>query len=113
MPRLAGKTDLIPGRTNHMWFQTSSPGLYVGQCAEFCGAQHANMLLRVVVDPPDEFAKWLDHEKDERGRAARGRFAGAEGRTFFSSSRASTAIACAACADKGTVRAGLDPSHES
>ena len=65
VPRLAGKTDLIPGRTNHMWFQTSAPGLYVGQCAEFCGAQHANMLLRVVVDPPDEFDRWLDREKGD------------------------------------------------
>ena len=65
VPRLAGKTDLIPGKTNHMWFQTDSPGLYVGQCAEFCGAQHANMLLRVVVDPPDVFDKWLDHEKED------------------------------------------------
>ena len=64
VPRLAGKTDLIPGRTNQMWFQTDAPGLYVGQCAEFCGAQHANMLLRVIVDPPDKFAKWLDHENE-------------------------------------------------
>ena len=50
VPRLAGKTDLIPGRTNSMWFQTDKPGLFVGQCAEYCGTQHANMLLRVVVD---------------------------------------------------------------
>ncbi len=64
VPRLAGKTDLIPGRTNHMWFQANAPGLYVGQCAEFCGAQHANMLLRVVVDPPDKFDAWLKHESD-------------------------------------------------
>jgi cytochrome c oxidase subunit 2 len=63
VPRLAGKTDLIPGRTNHMWFQTSQPGLFVGQCAEYCGTQHANMLLRVVVESPAEFGRWLDNEK--------------------------------------------------
>ncbi len=71
VPRLAGKTDLIPGRINHMWFQTSTPGLYVGQCAEFCGAQHADMLLRVVVDPPDEFATWLDHESAAAAKPAK------------------------------------------
>jgi cytochrome c oxidase subunit 2 len=62
VPRLAGKTDLIPGRTNHLWFRTAGPGLYLGQCAEYCGAQHANMLLRVSVDPADEFMHWLGHE---------------------------------------------------
>jgi cytochrome c oxidase subunit 2 len=63
VPRLAGKTDLIPGRTNNMWFQTDRPGLYVGQCAEFCGTQHANMLLRVVVESPSDFERWLENEK--------------------------------------------------
>jgi cytochrome c oxidase subunit 2 len=63
VPRLAGKTDLIPGRINHMWFQTDQSGLYVGQCAEYCGSQHANMLLRVVVDTPEEFERWLANEK--------------------------------------------------
>jgi cytochrome c oxidase subunit 2 len=62
VPRLAGKTDLIPGQTNSLWFQTEQTGLFLGQCAEFCGTQHANMLIRVVVDPPQDFDKWLDHE---------------------------------------------------
>jgi cytochrome c oxidase subunit 2 len=59
VPRLTGKTDLIPGRTNHMWFQTAKTGPFVGQCAEYCGTQHANMLLRVHVDPPGDFELWL------------------------------------------------------
>lgn len=63
VPRLAGKIDLIPGRVNHLWFQTRRPGLYLGQCAEFCGTQHAGMLLRVIADPPDDFARWLDNER--------------------------------------------------
>jgi cytochrome c oxidase subunit II len=63
VPRLAGKTDLIPGRDNHMLFQTDSRGLFVGQCAEYCGSQHANMLLRVVVDSPRDFESWLENEQ--------------------------------------------------
>jgi cytochrome c oxidase subunit 2 len=63
VPRLAGKTDLIPGRTNHLWFQTDQSGLYVGQCAEYCGTQHAHMLLRVYVDPRKEFESWLAHQR--------------------------------------------------
>jgi cytochrome c oxidase subunit 2 len=60
VPRLAGKTDLIPGRTNRMWFQTDRAGeLFVGQCAEYCGTEHANMLIRVIVDRPREFDRWL------------------------------------------------------
>jgi cytochrome c oxidase subunit 2 len=65
MPRLAGKTDLIPGRINTMWFETGQTGLFVGQCAEYCGTQHANMLLRVYVDPPEQFEKWLANEKKD------------------------------------------------
>src|SRR5207249_542020 len=63
VPRLGGKTDLIPGLTNNMMFHATRPGLYLGQCAEYCGTQHANMLLRVYVEPEADFKKWLDHEK--------------------------------------------------
>jgi cytochrome c oxidase subunit 2 len=63
VPRLAGKTDLIPGRVNAMWFETDRPGLYLGQCAEYCGTQHAGMLLRVVVDEPSDFEQWLENEQ--------------------------------------------------
>ncbi len=63
VPRLAGKTDVIPGRINSMWFQTDRPGLYLGQCAEYCGTQHANMLIRVVVDSPRGFEAWLENER--------------------------------------------------
>ena len=51
VPRLAGKTDMIPGRTNYMWLQTDRPDVYLGQCGEFCGSQHANMLIRVAAEP--------------------------------------------------------------
>jgi cytochrome c oxidase subunit 2 len=62
VPRLGGKTDLIPGRDNSMWFETDQSGLYLGQCAEYCGTQHANMLLRVYVDTPQRFEAWLKNE---------------------------------------------------
>jgi cytochrome c oxidase subunit 2 len=63
VPRLAGKTDLIPGRINSMWVQTDKPGLYLGQCAEYCGTQHANMLIRIVVDSPSDFESWVENER--------------------------------------------------
>ena len=47
LPQLAGKTDVIPGRINHLWFAAENPGWYTGQCAEYCGTQHAHMWLRV------------------------------------------------------------------
>lgn len=79
VPRLAGKTDLIPGRVNSMWFQTREAGLFVGQCAEYCGTQHANMLLRVVVDTPADFERWVEGERKPAAEVA----SAAEGRALF------------------------------
>lgn len=62
VPALAGKTDLIPNRVNYMWIDPQAPGVYMGNCAEYCGTQHANMLLRVVVQPVQEFNAWAAHE---------------------------------------------------
>jgi cytochrome c oxidase subunit 2 len=59
VPRLAGKTDLIPNRVNRMWIAPREPGLFLGQCAEYCGTQHAHMLLRVYVHPRAEFDAWV------------------------------------------------------
>ncbi len=58
VPRLAGKVDVIPNRINELWMDPHTPGLYVGQCAQFCGIEHAKMLLRVYVDTPEQFAAW-------------------------------------------------------
>ena len=52
VPQLAGKTDLIPNHPNDMWIEPAATGLYVGQCAQFCGIEHAKMLMRVYVDTP-------------------------------------------------------------
>jgi len=59
VPRLAGKTDLIPNRRNVMWIEPRETGLFRGQCAEYCGTQHAHMLLRVYVHPRAEFERWV------------------------------------------------------
>ena len=58
VPRLAGKTDVIPNHLNHTWFQAEAEGTYLGQCAEYCGNQHANMLLRVRVVSVEAFEMW-------------------------------------------------------
>jgi cytochrome c oxidase subunit 2 len=59
VPRLAGKTDLIPNRTNSMWIDPHEVGVYDGQCAQYCGTQHAKMLLRVIVEPRADFEQWV------------------------------------------------------
>ena len=59
IPNLQGKIDLVPGRLNELWLRADQPGVYRGQCAEYCGLQHAKMALVVVADSPDDFERWL------------------------------------------------------
>jgi cytochrome c oxidase subunit II len=63
VPQLAGKTDVIPNRENHMWIEPTQTGIYDGNCAEYCGTQHAHMMLRVIVHSAEEFEKWLAEQK--------------------------------------------------
>ena len=58
VPSLNGKRDLIPGHTSELWFQADQPGVYEGQCAEFCGLQHAHMRLEIVAETPEAFDAW-------------------------------------------------------
>ena len=58
VPNLAGKKDLIPGKVSTIWLQADKPGVYRGQCAEYCGLQHARMALWIVADPQDQFNAW-------------------------------------------------------
>jgi cytochrome c oxidase subunit 2 len=60
VPNLHGKLDLIPNRPSEIWIQADRPGVYRGQCAEFCGYQHANMALLVVAEPPEAFRAWYE-----------------------------------------------------
>jgi cytochrome c oxidase subunit II len=58
VPNLAGKKDLIPGKVNTLWLQADKPGVYRGQCAEYCGLQHAQMALWVIAEPQEQFNAW-------------------------------------------------------
>lgn len=64
VPQLAGKTDLIPNHPNETWIEPHQTGVYVGQCAQYCGVEHAKMLLRVIVESPEDFQKWADAQKN-------------------------------------------------
>lgn len=78
VPNLHGKRDLIPGQVTNTWIQADAPGVYRGQCAEFCGYQHANMSFVVVAEPMDKFLAWIAHQRtpaseprDEEARRGR------------------------------------------
>lgn len=63
VPRLGGKTDLMAGQANSMWIQPEIAGVYYGQCAQFCGTEHARMLLRVYAESPADFRKWIANQQ--------------------------------------------------
>lgn len=77
VPQIAGKTDVIPNRKNRMWIDPQETGTFYGNCAEYCGAQHAHMLIRVVVDTPEDFDKWVAAQKKDA------RMTGSAGETNF------------------------------
>src|SRR5713226_6997561 len=87
IPRLGGKTDLIPNRVNSTWIDPYETGLFLGQCAQYCGTQHAKMLLRVYVDSRDAFDVWVRQQR----QPAREQLDVGEGHTCFRERRASTA----------------------
>jgi cytochrome c oxidase subunit 2 len=64
IPQLGGKTDLIPNRVNHLWMDPHRPGMFLGQCAQYCGIQHAKMLQRVSVDTSDGFDAWIRAQRE-------------------------------------------------
>jgi len=81
VPKLAGKTDLIPNRVNSTWIDPHETGVFVGQCAQYCGTQHAKMLLRVVVESREDFDKWVSNEQRPAAEAD----SVAQGRRVFES----------------------------
>lgn len=105
VPRLAGKIDLIPNRENEIWIDPHQTGLYLGQCAQYCGVQHAKMLLRVYVDSSEDFERWIQAQS----RPAEANESVAEGRRIFETT------ACINCHTiSGTVangRFGPDLTH--
>jgi cytochrome c oxidase subunit 2 len=89
VPQLNRKIDLLPGRTNRILLYADKPGRYRGECAEFCGLQHAHMSTYVFADPPDRFQAWLDQMKRPAGTPTTQE--GLEGEQVFMSSQ------CASC----------------
>jgi cytochrome c oxidase subunit 2 len=63
VPQMGGKRDVIPGRFNHIVFTPTKPGVYYGQCAEFCGDSHALMMMRLIAHTPEDFERWLANER--------------------------------------------------
>lgn len=63
IPNLHGKTDLVPGRENTTWLRVDAPGVYRGQCAEFCGLQHAHMALVAVAESPEAYGEWIEGQR--------------------------------------------------
>ncbi len=105
VPQLAGKTDLIPNHPNETWIEPLHTGVYLGQCAQFCGVEHAKMLLRVYVDTPEEFDAWVKQQKQpgaqDPGVAA--------GRHIFETEACTNCHAIAGTAARGTF--GPDLTH--
>jgi cytochrome c oxidase subunit II len=98
VPHLGGKRDVVPGRHNRIVLTPDRPGEHWGQCAEFCGASHANMGMRVIVQPAAEFDAWVARQKaapaEPSGLAA-------EGKAIFAKS------ACVGCHTIDGVSAGM------
>ena len=105
VPQLAGKTDLIPNHPNETWLDPHDTGLFLGQCAQYCGTQHAKMLLRVYVDSPDDFQAWVHQQQQPANQDEKE----AAGRHVFEST------ACLNChainGTNGTGRFGPDLTH--
>jgi cytochrome c oxidase subunit 2 len=105
VPQLAGKMDVIPNRVNVMWIDPQPPGLYLGQCAQYCGVQHAKMLLRVYGQSRSDFDAWVAEQQQPATQDA----SNGEGRAIF---LRSACINCHTVA--GTVatgRFGPDLTH--
>jgi cytochrome c oxidase subunit 2 len=98
VPQIAAKRDVIPGRVNRITFTADTPGTYWGQCAEFCGTSHANMMLRVMVDTPEDFDRWAKAQLAPPVEAAG---PAADGKTIYATS------ACVGCHTIKGVSAGV------
>jgi cytochrome c oxidase subunit 2 len=96
VPRLAGKMDLIPNKANVMWMDPERAGLYLGQCAQYCGVQHAKMLIRVYADPPADFEAWAARQQQPATQSP----SAAEGRAVFEQN------ACVNCHTISGTKAG-------
>lgn len=100
VPQIGGKTDLVPGRTNHTGFLAATIGDYLGECAEFCGLQHAHMRFRLVVESPADFSAWVKRQQAPAAEPTEA--AAVRGKEVFLS------LPCGGChAIRGTSAAGV------
>jgi cytochrome c oxidase subunit 2 len=121
IPELAGKQDVVPGRTNHILMEADHPGTYTGQCAEFCGLQHGRMLVRVRALSAEDWDAWVANQKQpgvtpEEGSLAR------QGMDLFLEPLSEGRGSCVTCHAVGGTEAGspaapelthfADPTHE-
>ena len=107
LPQLARKVDMIPGQTRWLWLEVDEPGVYSGACAEFCGAQHAWMRLRLTAQAPDEYQQWLTQQAQTPAQPTTGD--AAVGAQLF---QERTCINCHAIAGTaGQARVGPDLTH--
>ncbi|HKO46124.1 MAG TPA: cytochrome c oxidase subunit II [Polyangiaceae bacterium] len=107
VPSLGGKRDAIPGKRQVLLIQADKPGAYEGQCAEFCGTQHANMRFLVIAERPSQFAAWRDHQLSSPTAPADP--IRQQGLKVFMSSRCSSCHAISGTEAFGTV--GPDLTH--
>jgi cytochrome c oxidase subunit 2 len=105
VPRLAGKADLIPNHPNSMWVDPHETGLFLGQCAQYCGTQHALMLLRVYVDSRNDFDRWISEQKQPAHVYSKV----SEGQRIFETTACVNCHTIAGTAAKGTF--GPDLTH--
>ena len=107
VPSLAGKQDLIPGRPNELSVRAERAGIYRGQCAEFCGLQHAHMAFFVIAENQSDFDKWADAQRQSAGQPTEAEAAAGQ-QAFLSKP-------CAAChtirGTKATGTSGPDLTH--
>jgi cytochrome c oxidase subunit 2 len=93
VPRLSGTQDIIPGRVTTMSLQADAPGVYLGQCKEFCGTAHANMRFRVIAQTAGEYDRWVTAQRAKAAEPAPGSDA-AEGAEVFRQFPGGSCLAC-------------------
>lgn len=99
-PRIGGKRDAIPGHENQVWFTVDSAGVYLGQCAEFCGLSHALMKMELVAEEPARFEAWVERQRSDALVA--------DSALFTEGSQAFLQSGCIACHKiRGTVAQGV------
>ena len=101
VPSIGGKKDAVPGRATELWIQADKPGTYKGQCFEFCGDGHADMLITLIAHAPSDYATWIDTAKADLERVSSPETAA--GRELFRS------LACAGCHTLKPLTSGKFP----